>query len=100
MLPTLRRFLMAQCEAVAGSRDFSKEPCLAEALLLNLSRNIGLILGASAMGAVFTLGTGTSDLPHASTSAVAAGLRLTFLLAGWLLVFAIFIVFASQLKRK
>ncbi|HET7791894.1 MAG TPA: hypothetical protein VFL64_00795, partial [Rhizobacter sp.] len=46
--------------------------------LLNLSRNLGLITGASAMGAVFAWGAGTADLHAASADAVAAGLRATF----------------------
>ena len=50
--------------------------------LLNLSRNIGLMTGASAMGTVFAFGVGTDELAHATASAIASGMRLTFLLAG------------------
>ena len=57
--------------------------------LLNLSRNAGLIAGASAMGAVFAFGVGSTDLAQASPAAIGAGLRLTFLLAGALMVAAI-----------
>ena len=46
--------------------------------LLNLSRNLGLITGASVMGAVFTLGAGTARLSSAPPPAVAAGMHLTF----------------------
>ncbi|MBZ9935214.1 MFS transporter [Mesorhizobium sp. BR1-1-16] len=59
--------------------------------LLNLSRNIGLITGASAMGAVFAYGVGTSDFAHADAAAIAAGMRVTFLLAGGLVLAAIVI---------
>lgn len=46
--------------------------------LLNLSRNIGLIVGASIMGQVFALGTGTENFIHATPSSLANGLQLTF----------------------
>src|SRR4051794_5203357 len=48
--------------------------------LLNLSRNLGLITGASVMGAVFALGSTTSVM-RARPEAVAAGMRLTFAVA-------------------
>lgn len=57
--------------------------------LLNLSRNIGLILGASLLGGVFSLGAGTEDLLHAKPAAIAAGIQLTFLLAGGLMIVAL-----------
>ena len=57
--------------------------------LLNLSRNIGLIAGASFMGAVFAFGAGPEDLVHATTTAIAAGMRLTFVLAGGMMTVAI-----------
>ncbi len=46
--------------------------------LLNLSRNLGLITGASVMGAVFALAAATTDLTTASPGAVATGMRVTF----------------------
>lgn len=49
--------------------------------LLNLSRNLGLITGASAMGAVFAMGSGATALADAPPAALAAGLRATFLVA-------------------
>lgn len=49
--------------------------------LLALSRNLGLITGASVMGAVFAWGTGSTELAVAAPHAIAAGLRLTFALA-------------------
>lgn len=49
--------------------------------MLNVARNLGLMSGASLMGAVFAWGTGTSDLTHAHPDAVAAGLHATFGLA-------------------
>lgn len=49
--------------------------------MLNLSRNLGLITGASVMGAVFLFGTGTSDIMAASNGAIVSGMRLTFSVA-------------------
>lgn len=57
--------------------------------LLSLSRNLGLLAGASIMGAVFAFGVGTADFTLADPSAIAAGMRLTFLLAGTLMVAAL-----------
>ena len=57
--------------------------------MLNLSRNLGLITGASVMGAVFASATGTSDLTTAGPAAVAAGMRVTFAAAATLIVLAL-----------
>lgn len=56
--------------------------------LLSLSRNAGLILGASAMGAIFASGVGTSELAQAMPSAIASGMQLTFGIAAALMVLA------------
>ncbi len=57
--------------------------------LLNLSRNLGLITGASAMGAVFSLASETSDIASAPPEAVARGMRITFAFAAGLIVVAL-----------
>lgn len=57
--------------------------------LLQLSRNLGLVTGASAMGAVFALGAGGHDVTHALPRAVAAGMRTTFAVAAALLLSAL-----------
>ncbi|NTF91633.1 MFS transporter [Agrobacterium rhizogenes] len=49
--------------------------------LLGLSRNIGLIAGASVLGMVFAFGVGSTDVTQASAFAIASGMRLTFLIA-------------------
>lgn len=56
--------------------------------LFSLSRNLGLIAGASVMGAVFAWGVGTGDFAHAAAPAIAWGLRITFLTAGGLMLLA------------
>jgi EmrB/QacA subfamily drug resistance transporter len=59
--------------------------------LLNLSRNLGGITGASAMGAVFALASGTVEIATADPAAVAAGMRTTFVIAGVLIAVALVI---------
>ena len=54
--------------------------------MLNLSRNLGLVTGASAMGAVFAFATASTDLATARPAAVASGMRSTFAVAAALLV--------------
>jgi hypothetical protein len=55
--------------------------------MLNLSRNLGLITGASLMGAVFALGAG--DLAAAPSGVVADGMHFTFGFAAALVLAAI-----------
>lgn len=57
--------------------------------LLNLSRHLGLITGASAMGAVFALASATTDIATAPAAAVATGTRITFAVAAALVVAAL-----------
>ena len=57
--------------------------------LLTLSRNIGQITGASAMGAVFLHAAGTGDVSVASRQAVAAGMRGTLAVATLLIALAL-----------
>ena len=64
--------------------------------LLGLSRNIGLILGASAMGAIFSLGVGTSAIENAASGAIADGMRLTFMVAGASMVGALWFTRGSS----
>ena len=69
--------------------------------MLNLSRNIGLITGASVMGTVFALGSATTNIMTARPEAVAAGMRATFAVAAVLVVVALVIASVSQtLSRR
>jgi EmrB/QacA subfamily drug resistance transporter len=63
---------------------------------LNLSRNLGLITGASALGAVFALASGTSDVTTAVPGAVETGMRVTFVVEGILIVVALVIALAGR----
>lgn len=57
--------------------------------LLQLSRNLGLVTGASAMGAVFAFGAKGHDVTHALPGAVASGMHTTFAVAAALLLAAL-----------
>ena len=57
--------------------------------MLTLSRNLGLITGASVMGAVFALASATADITTARPEAVATGMRITFAVAAILIVVAL-----------
>lgn len=56
---------------------------------LNLSRNTGLIAGAVVMGAIFAHTTGTAALARAEPGAIASGMRLTFSLAGLMMLMVV-----------
>jgi EmrB/QacA subfamily drug resistance transporter len=64
--------------------------------MLNLSRNLGLITGASAMGAVFALASGTANITTAPPEAVAIGMRTTFALAAALIGVALIVAIGSR----
>ena len=69
--------------------------------LLNLSRNLGLITGASVMGTVFALGSATTNMMAARPEAVAAGMRIAFAVAAALIVAALAIASVSHaLSRR
>ena len=64
--------------------------------LLNLSRNLGLVTGASVMGAVFALASGANDVATAPADAVAVGMRATFAVAALLIAVAIGFALAGR----
>lgn len=57
--------------------------------LLNLSRNLGLITGASFLGAVFAIGAGAEDVTQARPDEAMAGMQATFAVATLLVVVAL-----------
>lgn len=68
--------------------------------LVSLSRNLGLITGASLMGTVFAWGAGASDLVAAPPGALASGLRLTFAVATALIVLALVVSLMAQRRAS
>ena len=68
--------------------------------MLNLSRNLGLITGASAMGAVFAFASAATDIATADPKAVAIGMRITFLVGAALIMVALAIAPGSRALRR
>ncbi|MEO8523766.1 MAG: MFS transporter [Caldimonas sp.] len=69
--------------------------------MLNLARNLGLITGASVMGAVFALASRAADFTTARPESVAVGMRVTFGVAAALVVVALVIAMGSKgLSRR
>jgi MFS family permease len=68
--------------------------------ILNLSRNLGLITGASVMGAVFALASAAADITTAQPTAVATGMRITFAVATVLIVGAIMIALGTYRRAR
>lgn len=68
--------------------------------VLGLSRNLGLISGASLMGAVFAVGTASGNLLQAPAQAVAQGMQVTFAVAAGLIAVALLIATLSQIVSR
>ena len=64
--------------------------------VLSLSRNLGLITGASVMGAVFAFASAASDITAANPEAVATGMRITFAVAAALAAAALAVALAIR----
>ncbi|MBX7187750.1 MAG: MFS transporter [Vicinamibacteria bacterium] len=64
--------------------------------MLNLSRNLGLITGASIMGAVFAFTSGADGAGAVRPEAVAIGMRATFAVAALLVYTALAILATSE----
>lgn len=67
--------------------------------VLNLSRNLGLITGASVMGTIFARVAMTTDAAATSSHTVTAGMQVTFGVAAVLTVLAV-VVLGSEYFRK
>lgn len=68
--------------------------------MLNLSRNLGLVTGASVMGAIFALGSSKNDVINAGPDAIATGMRITFAAAAILVFVALAVAATSNGQRN
>ncbi len=68
--------------------------------MLNLSRNLGRLTGASVMGAVFAFASESIDITTAHPEAIATGMRITFAVAAILIVVALVIAIGSRALAK
>jgi MFS family permease len=66
--------------------------------MLTLSRNLGLITGASVLGAVFALASGTRDSAAARPEDVAIGMQRTFAVAATLIIVALVVAVKSHTR--
>lgn len=66
--------------------------------VLNLSRNLGLVTGASVLGALFAFAVGTSDFEIARRQDISKGMSTTFIVAGVLMSIAVVISFTMRKK--
>ncbi len=68
--------------------------------MLNLSRNLGLITGASVMGAIFAFAVGTSDVTSAAAAEVARGTQRTFAVAAVLVTSGLAVILWLRMPRR
>ena len=68
--------------------------------LLNLSRNLGLITGASFMGAVFASGAGAADFTSLAQQAASSGLAAAFAVGGGLMLVALLIAVRTTVATR
>ncbi len=68
--------------------------------MLNLSRNLGLITGATLMGAVFAWASASSNIRAATPAAIATGMQITFIVAGVMLLLALALAGAGRALAK
>jgi MFS family permease len=66
--------------------------------MLNLSRNLGLVTGASLMGAVFAAAANTTDVTVAPPALVASGMQATFAVAAALIVIALSVALTARVR--
>ncbi len=68
--------------------------------MLNLSRNLGLITGASVMGALFAFAAGATQITLAPPADVAAGMRFTFSVATGLSLVSVALAVGSDVLTR
>ncbi|MFE7180457.1 MFS transporter [Streptomyces erythrochromogenes] len=67
---------------------------------LGLARNLGLVTGASVMGAVFALAAAAGDVATASPAAVAGATRITFAVAAALVLLALAVAAGGRTRTR
>ncbi|WEK62232.1 MAG: MFS transporter [Candidatus Microbacterium colombiense] len=86
LAPGYQLFLAANSTGVLGATPAERRG--AASGLLGLSRNLGLLTGASLLGALFAVASGPTTIVAASPDALLTGLRVTFLATAAALVIA------------
>jgi EmrB/QacA subfamily drug resistance transporter len=96
---TIGYALFQTANNTAVIRDIPKDQQGVASAMLNLSRNLGFVTGASMMGAVFAFASRSADLTKAEPAAIATGMRATFAMAAALTVVALAIALRSRAKE-
>ena len=86
--------------ALAEGAGIANQVCANASGLLGLSRNLGLVTGASLMGAVFFGGAGARTIAAADEMAVAAGTHAAFLVATLMVGLAILAIAVPELRSR
>jgi len=89
-------FQAANNTAVLATADVAQRGVVSG--LLNLSRNLGLITGASAMGAVYAAGSGAIESAAADGLSVVSGTHVAFAVATGLIAVALLVAMTAQRK--
>lgn len=99
MTPGYQLFLAANNTAVMTDLPADRRGLTSG--LLNLSRNLGLITGASVMGSLFAFATGSGALASATAAEIATGQVVTFRVAGLLILAALLLsLTGDRLARR
>ncbi|MDF2509464.1 MAG: yebQ [Microbacterium sp.] len=98
LAPGYQLFLAANNTAVLNSTPVDRRG--AASGLLGLSRNLGLVTGASVLAALFAAASGTPEVAAASPDALTAALRTTFLITAVLLAAAVLLSLAPTRTRS
>lgn len=80
LTPGYQLFLAANNTAVMESVTPDRRGVISG--LLGLSRNLGLVLGASGLGAIFAFAIGSGGVEEAAPNAITFGMQCVFVLAG------------------
>ncbi len=88
------------CQQHSSHERYAARPAGVMSGMLNLSRNLGRLTGASVMGTVFAFASVTSNITTARPEAVATGMRTTFAVAAILIVASLAIAVGSRVLSR
>ncbi|MEW6633108.1 MAG: MFS transporter [Pseudomonadota bacterium] len=98
LTPGYQLFQAANNTAVMADVDSAERGVVSG--MLSLSRNLGLVTGTAAMGALFAFAVGTGEIAGAAPQAVAGGMGFTFAVAAALVAVAMGIAVAGNWRRR
>ncbi|WP_243612535.1 MFS transporter [Shimia aestuarii] len=98
LTPAFQMFLAANNTAVMSGASMAQRGRLSG--LLGLSRNLGLMTGASAMSSLFVAVLGTGDVTHAPAQQIAHAFSMTFGCAALLALFTLALASLSHLGER